>query len=112
MCLFRRGLSLDVILQKCKKEKPAKTQPRIAAIIGEGSTQYFIFCENRVFCSVQTLSTALFVSFSTYYCFNLAYPPAAKNIFYFIQDFILGHPDATKKTATYLSVVSDIKCNL
>ena len=78
-----------------QERKAAKVQPRIAVIVGEGTTQYFVLCENSVFCSAQNLSTALFVSFSAYYCFNLAYPPVAKNIFYFIQDFVLGHPDAT-----------------
>lgn len=95
----------------CKKP-PARTQPRIAAIIGEESNQYFIICEQQVFCKMSTLSLALFAAFSLYYCLNLEYPVQAKNIFSFVQDFILCQPDSGKKAGGYLAVVSDIKRNI
>ena len=94
------------------KKPPARTQQRIAAIIGEGAAQYFIICEQRVVCKLSTLPLALFVAFSLYYCLNLEYPVQAKNIFSFVQDFILCHPDSGKKTGGYLAVVSDIKRNI
>ncbi len=80
----------------------------IAAFVGE-SLQYVVLCEGRSLCIVSTLQVALFLVFSSYYCFNLAYPVPAKNIFYFLQDYVLGHPDSNKKTASYLATVSDIK---
>ena len=69
-------------------------------------------CEQKKFCRVSTLQLTLFVAFSLYYCFNLEYPDAAKGIYLFFQDFILEQPDRSKKTATYLSITSDIKRKL
>ena len=91
------------------RKLPIRTQPRVAALVGEGSTQY---CKQRVFCKVSTLPLALFVAFSLYYCFNLEYPSQAKNILSFIQDFILCQPDSRKKSGGYLAVASDIKRNI
>ena len=50
--------------------------------------------------------------FFAYYCFNLEYPPMSKDVLYFIQDYILDHPDSRKKSGGYLAIVSDIKRNL
>ncbi len=69
-------------------------QPRIATFVGEGTVQYFVLCERQVLCKVPTLQVAVFTTFAAYYCFNLEYPSVAKNIFSFLQDYILGHPDS------------------
>lgn len=98
----------DNISDICSKP-PVRNQPRIAAIVGDLVTEYFIICEQKVFCKVLSLKMALFIVFSCYYCFNLEYPGAAKWIFVFFQDYILEQPDHTKKSATYLSITSDIK---
>ena len=98
-------------MQQACQQLPIRNQPQIAAIVGEGSTQYFVICESKVLCEVPTLQAALFTAFSAY-CFNLEYPASAKNIFCFFQDYILGHPDSNKKSGTYLATVSDIKRNL
>lgn len=104
-------LPMDSVQQACQ-QLPVRNQPRIAAIVGKGSTQYFVICESKVLCEVPTLQAVLFTAFSAYYCFNLEYPASAKNIFCFFQDYILGHPDSNKKSGTYLATVSDIKRNL
>lgn len=91
---------------------PKRTQPYIAAFVGEENTQYMILCENRSLCKVPTLQTAIFTAFAAYYSFNLEYPVLAKNIFSFFQDYILGHPDSNRKSGAYLAVVSDIKRSL
>lgn len=80
----------------------------IAAFLGE-SLQYVIVCEKQPLCTATTLQVALFLLFSSYYCFNLDYPVPAKHVLSFMQDYVLGHPDSNKKTATYLATVSDIK---
>ena len=49
----------------------------------------------------------IFFAFSAYYC-----PPVSKNVLYFIQDYVLDHPDSSKKSGGYLAIVSDIKRNL
>ena len=94
----------------CKKRKCP--QPSVVAILSEISTEYFILCENVCLCKVSRLSYAIFVMFSCYYCFNLDYSITAKNSFLFFQDYILGHPDPTKKTGTYIATVSDINSYL
>ena len=91
---------------------PKRSQPRIAAFVSEGATEYMILCENRCLCKCSSLQVALFTSFSAYYCFNLDYPKPAKSLFDFFQDYVFGHPDSSKKSGSYLAVVSDIKRNL
>ena len=91
---------------------PVRPQPRIAAFVGEDSYEYFVICEQQVLCKVPNFQSALFISFSAFYCFNLEYPTAAKNVLCFFQDYILAHPDSSKKSGAYLGVVSDIKRNI
>ena len=88
---------------------PARNQPRIAAVIEEETTQFFIMCEQKIVCKVDCLQNALFLVFSAYYVFNLEYPNNAKSILYFIQDYILSSPDTGKRLGSYLAVVSDIQ---
>ena len=95
----------------CNKA-PLRPQPRIASFTGKQTAQYMVLCENKVLCESPSLQVALFLMLAAYYCFNLEYPPMAKNIFSFFQDYILGHPDSNKKSGAYLAVVSDIKRNL
>ena len=96
----------------CSKP-PARNQPRIIAMRGEeGAVEYFIICEQQVLCKQFSFPNALFFAFSAYYSFNLEYPPMSKNVLYFIQDYILDHPDSRKKSGGYLAIVSDIKRNL
>ena len=102
---------MDGIEAACVRP-PMRTQPRIAAIVGDDSFEYFIVCEQQPLCKVPTLQTAIFIAFACYYCFNLEYPTVAKNVFHFFQDYILGQPDSNKKTGSYLGIVSDIKRNL
>ena len=100
--------SVDVAFNKL----PIRTQPRISAFIGEETVQYLVLCEHQVLCKVSSLQVALFTTFAAYYCFNLEYPSLAKNVFSFLQDYILSHPDSNKKPGAYLATVSDIKRNL
>lgn len=89
-----------------------RPQPRIAAFVGENRCDYFVVCEQQVMCKVANLKTALFITFASYYCFNLEYPTPAKNVLYFFQDYILGHPDSSERSGSYLGVVSGIKRNI
>ena len=102
---------MESIDSACRKP-PRRTQPRIAAFLGEEDPQYLVLCEEKVLYKCPSLQAALFYTFASYYVFNLEYPSKAKNIFSFIQDYILGHPDSNKKSGSYLAVVSDIKRNL
>lgn len=91
------------------KEPPARSSPRIAALVGEStSVQYFVVVEQSVLCELPSFKMALYIMFCAYYVFNLAYPRQSKNTLQFLQDFVLGSPDTLKRTATYLAVSSDI----
>lgn len=47
--------------------------------------------------------------FAAYYVFNLEYPKQVKSVFYFLQDYVVGHPDSYKRPVTYIAVASDIR---
>ena len=76
---------MDSMDSVCRKP-PARAQPRIAALIGEENTQYFISK-----CCAK--------------CHHF-------QCFLFFQDFILCQPDSAKKSGNYLAIVSDIKRNI
>ena len=95
---------------------PVRNQPWIAAFLGNGAAQYVVVFEQYVvvferksYTKVSSLEMAIYVTFSLYYCLNFEYPDGAKLIFSFFQDFVLEEPDKCLKSATYLSVTSDIK---
>lgn len=93
------------------KESPPRNSPRIAALVGEStSVQYFVIVEQSVLCELPTFNAALYIMFSAYYVFNLAYSRQFKNTLQFLQVTVLGYPDSLKRTATYLAVSSDINC--
>ena len=95
------------------QKSPSRDQPHIAAVVHDSTNiEYFILCEKKVICKAPNLKLAFFINFCCYYCFNLEFPSDAKGIYYFFQDFVLEKPDRSKKNATYLSVTSDIKCNI
>ena len=89
--------------------RPPRNQPWTAALLDDSTTKYMVVCEQKEFTIVSSLKTALYVVFSLYYCLNLEYPEKAKWLYFFFQDFILEQPDRSAKSATYLSVTSDIK---
>ena len=64
------------------KGLPKRNQPRIAAFLSEGVTEYLILCESMCLCKCPTLQITFFTAFATYYCFNLDYPKPAMS---FIQ---------------------------
>ena len=87
--------------------------PRVASMVTDSdSIQYFIFVEQTVLFEVSSLPLALFLMFSCYYVFHVDYPPKALGLFYFFQDYILGHPDSLKRPTTYLAVISDLNNHL
>ena len=88
------------------KEVPLRNSPRIAAFIGEESQQYLILLEQRVLCQLPSFQLAVFIVFSTYYCFHLEYP--VRNVMLFFQDYKLSFPDGLRRPATYLAMGLDI----
>ena len=89
-------------------ESPTRNSPRIVALIGDEAIQYFIVIEQDIYIQVPTFQLALFVVFSSYYIFNLAYPKQMQKVLYFLQDYVLGMPDSSKRPGAYLATASDI----
>lgn len=99
-------------------ETVATAEPtRIAPWIGEfmvddGDSTYFIFVEQKVFCTVNSFVKSLFVWFSLFYVFNLEYGKNAREVCLFFQEFVFGLPatgSGCKKSSTYMSVTTDIQ---
>jgi len=62
-----------------------RSQPWIAAGIGDSPTQYLIVCEQDEVTKVSTVQIVLFVVFSLYYCSHLQYPDKGKWIYHFFR---------------------------
>ena len=91
-------------------KEPARPAPRLAGFVNEDSaTTYFIFVERKVLCTVQKFSKALMLWFIAHYVFNLEYPRVCKEVGLFFQEFVFCLPKKAKKSATYLTVTSDIQ---
>lgn len=91
----------------------ARTQPEISPglwCLVARVLQSILWYVNSKFCN--SLENAVFITFLTYYCFNLEYPVSERNTLYFIQDYILDHPDSLKNQLCIVAVASDIKRNL
>ena len=102
---------MESVQNACRGD-PVRNQPWFAAFLGDGATQYITVLERKNFAKTSLLETAIYLTFSLYCCLNLGYPDEAKWIFSFFQDFILDAPDHSQKSATYLSVTSDLKRRL
>ena len=76
----------------------------------DGDKCYFIFIEQSVLCTVNSLSMALFIWFSLFYLLNLEYVSNLKDLCLFFQVFVFGLSDNTsKKNSTYLSITTDVQ---
>lgn len=89
---------------------PARNAPWIGEFsVEDGEAAYFVFVEQKVFCSVNSFTKSLFIWFSVFYVFNLEYDKNAKDVCLFFQEFVFGLPcNLFRKTSTYMSVTTDI----
>ena len=74
----------------------------------DSDPEYFLFVEGEVICKSSSFFRMLMLRFISYYAFNLEYAKPIKEVGMFCQKNIFALPDQSKKTATYLTVVSDI----
>ena len=89
---------------------PPRNSPRFAGFMNVGGeSSYFIFVEQKVLYQISSFSKALLVWFCVHYIFNLEYCKLAKDVALFFQEYVFGMPDRSKKSATYLTVCSDIQ---
>lgn len=86
--------------------------PRMVLVSSSAKVQYFVTAEGEVLGEHPSFQDTLFFVFASYYVYHLKYPSQVKNIFYFMQDFIVHHPDSYDRSGTYLATTSDIKRNL
>ena len=83
---------------------PKRTAPRFASF-GE---DFFLFIEDIVVCQTSSFGKMLCTWFSSHYVLNLEYCKQVKDFCLFLQEFMFNMPDTSKKSATYLTVSSDI----
>ena len=90
--------------------EPVRNAPWIGKFtVDDGDSTYFLFVEQMVLCSANSLSKTLFLWFSLHYVFNLEYDDHVKELCLFFQEFIFGLPSNCKRTSTYLSATTDIQ---
>lgn len=90
---------------------PVRNSPRLAEFVVEndGKETFFIFIEKLTICEVNSFTRALFLWFCTYYVFHLNYCEVHSDFCIFMQEFVFGLPCPGKRTATYLTVATDIQ---
>ena len=73
---------------------------------------YYLIIEKKVLVSgILRFSKALMLWCSAHYIFNLEYQKTISEVALFIQELVFGLPAVTiKKSATYLTVSSNIQC--
>lgn len=88
-----------------------RTAPRFCGVPqGDDSFSYFIFIKDKVMFKLLSFSRAAVLWFSFHYVFNLEYCKQTKDLATFFQEFIfdIAEKSSKTKTATYLTVSSDI----
>lgn len=91
---------------------PIRNSPRIAEFdVEDGNNTYFLFVEQMALCETSSFCKALFLWFSIHYVFHLSYCSSLSDLCMFIQEFVFGLPCAGKRSASYLTIVTDIQRN-
>ena len=90
------------------QKSPPRNAPRVTCF-HNGTPSYFIFVEQKVLCSVPKFTKALMLWFAVHCILNLECSKQTKELAVFMQEFVFGLPDNSKKTSTYLTVSSDIQ---
>lgn len=70
--LLFQGESLEVVASK-----PPVNHPRIAAVVSDGSTEYFVICEQKAICKVEAIKAAVFTAFAAYVLLLWTWTPQA-----------------------------------
>ena len=95
------------------KRDPKRTAQWFASFEGEDVSQFFIFVEDFVLTQASSFSKPLILWFISHYILNLEYKKKIYEIALFFQEFVsiyqLQEQKKKHKTATYLSVTTDIQ---
>ena len=84
--------------------------PRMIMMSSPYKNQFFVTAENEILGEYPCFQDALAFCFAAYYVFHVEYPSQVKTlILYFLQDFVVRHPDSLNRNGTYLATTSDIK---
>ena len=89
-------------MEEISTELPNST-PRIVRLSSSSSEQYFIIAEKDVFCEVPDLENGIFTWFILHYIQHI------NNVGLFFQDNIFQMSDHSSRSATYNSIIGDIK---
>ena len=75
---------------------------------GDNDT-YFLFVEQKTLCQVNSFSRVLFLWFCVHYVFHRSDCDTLSDLCSLVQEFVFGLPCAGKRSATYLSIATDIQ---
>ena len=97
--------------EEVERQSPPRSAPRFVCFQGTDGVEktYFIYVEQQVLCQMRSFKMAFVVWFIAHYVFNLEYSKHMKEVATFVQEFIFGLPNKVKRSATYLTVSSDIQ---
>ena len=103
-------MNLNVYIQVATPlvEIATLTKKNVQRIIYLTSGQYYIVAKKDVLMELDNMSDAIFW-FAIHYIFNILYTKKLHNVGLFFQDNIFGLSDGTSRSATYNSVVGDIR---
>ena len=89
---------------------PTRNSPiMVELLVVDGASEYYLFMERAVICSVKSFTKALFLWFSLHYIFKLEYKKYVAEVGVFFQEFVFGLPCPLTKTSTYLTTTTDIQ---
>ena len=91
----------------------SNNQPHIIQFVDTAdenfSPQYFIVIEQTLFIECKTIKNALFILFAVHYVFNLEYNVRVKDFYRFIQEYIMGIPDGSKRSVNFANICTSIE---
>jgi hypothetical protein len=110
-CLYQYFVSWQISTspEEAAKELPKRASPRIAVFVSDDTdTIFHIFIAEKPFCHLKSFTKGLLVWLATYYVFHLEYNKFSKDPAMFLTEFVMGIPIQGRRSATYLSVSTDI----
>lgn len=82
---------------------------RFTDAAGDIPPSHFIAIEQDLILECRSIDSALFLMIAAHFVFNMEYQNKVKDVFYYLQDKVLGFPDPTlKQSSMYRNISSAI----
>ena len=103
-------MQITSTIEEAASKQPARTSPRIIVFISEDMpATYHIIIEKKEVCEpIYTSTKAILIWAVCHYAFHLQYNKFAESTAMFLFECVLQMAQKGKKSATYLSVCTDI----